>query len=209
MDFCENMSDIELGLRAGPRFCDECRNWLEKTGNHDLNRLARSLLEIPTLRSKDVIVSESIVLRGKRYRNDQQGFDFDVALSFAGADRQFAKDLAKELTSKRIRVFYDEFDQPQLWGKNLHSYLTELYRLRARFCVVFLSKHYSRSKWTRLELDAALAREFETGKEHILPIRLDESEVDGILPTKGYLDWNDNSVEAIADILAKKLALEA
>ncbi len=40
--------------------------------------------------------------------------EYDVAVSFAGEDRQYAEDLAKRLKRGGYRVFYDEFEQAQL-----------------------------------------------------------------------------------------------
>jgi hypothetical protein len=177
-------------------------------GQHlsDLIQLAGALSERREFASVDSDVSESIFLRGERYATADRRFDYDVALSFAGSDRKYAERLAEELRAVGVAVFYDQFDQAALWGKNLHAYLTELYRLRARYCVVFLSANYGREGWTRLELDAALAREFEYGHEYILPIRLDDTTVPGILPTRGYLDWRKYSVDAIVDMVRTRLA---
>lgn len=208
MDFCDYMPDIEIGLRNGPRFCEGCANRLKGNNHEDLVRLAEALLEVPDLSSADAIVSESIFLRGERYKESAKRFDYDVALSFSGEDRQFAQSLASLLASSGLTVFYDQFDQADLWGKNLHAYLTELYRLRARFCVAFLSVNYKRSRWTHLELEAALTREFEEGEEYILPIRLDNSDVAGILPTRAYVDWHKYSASEIAGLIKKKLERE-
>ncbi len=205
MDFCAYMPDIEMGLRNGPRFCHDCADALDKRGQTDLVRLAEIVRKQPGLSSIEEAVSESIVLRGKRYATLTHKFDYDVALSFAGADRLHAEVLAVALRAAGFDVFYDQFDQAGLWGKNLHSYLSELYRLRARYCVVFLSENYTRSRWTKLELDCALAREFEEGKEYVLPIRLDKCGVAGILPTRSYLEWNDHSVDDIVRMLGEKL----
>ena len=46
--------------------------------------------------------------------------EFDIALSFAGEDRSWAEKLATLLKARGVRVFYDEFFQSTLWGKNLY-----------------------------------------------------------------------------------------
>jgi predicted Zn-dependent protease len=207
MDFCSNMPDIEVGLRDGPRFCQSCKDSLKNSGHNDLVRLSDLFLQKQDLSSVDQNISESIVLRGERYKDKSKRFDYDVAISFAGEDRYYADKLARALRSAGLDVFYDRFDQAGLWGKNLHTYLTELYRLRAKYCVVLLSQNYKSSKWTRVELDAALSRELEEGegKEYVLPIRIDNTEVTGILPSRGYLNWSDFSVEDIVNMIKKKI----
>jgi hypothetical protein len=48
-------------------------------------------------------------------------FEFDIALSlsFAGENRAYVADIAERLRSRDIRVFYDQYEQTTLWGKNL------------------------------------------------------------------------------------------
>src|ERR1700730_12074365 len=41
--------------------------------------------------------------------------EFDVALSFAGEDRQVAESLANDLVEFGVRVFYDRHEQASLW----------------------------------------------------------------------------------------------
>jgi hypothetical protein len=206
MDFCEYMPDIEEGLKDGPRFCPDCVAFLKEERASFLLALAKATRDFPELKSLDRKATKSIVLRGKRYKKIAGGFDYHVALSFAGPDRPKANKLANALKKVSLKVFYDADHQAELWGKNLQMHLTELYRLRACFCIVLLSVHYSKSRWTRAELEAALAREFESGKEYVLPLRLDDSKVSGILPIKAYVNWGDQSVEAVSKMVRQKLA---
>ena len=67
-------------------------------------------------------------------------FEYDVALSFAGEDRKYVDRVANVLRQKKLRIFYDGYEQAALSGKDLYMHLEEFYRKRARFCVVFLSE---------------------------------------------------------------------
>lgn len=131
---------------------------------------------------------------------------YDVALSFAGEDRHYAKQLAELLEAGGYSVFYDDFERAQLWGKNLYVDLSSVYRDLARYCVVFMSKHYARKPWTNHERRSAQARAFEEDREYILPVRIDDTEIPGILPTDGYLDLRSMSIEKIYQILVEKLS---
>lgn len=42
---------------------------------------------------------------------------YDVALSFAGEDRDYVEKIATILKSLKINVFYDNFEQEVLWEK--------------------------------------------------------------------------------------------
>ena len=131
---------------------------------------------------------------------------YDVALSFSGEDRRYAKELADLLKTNGYSCFYDEDELADLWGKNLYDYLSSVYKDRARYCVMFLSKHYERKLWTHHERQLAQARAFQENREYILPVRLDDTEIPGIPPTVGYLDLRAMTIEEVYEVLVKKLA---
>ena len=132
--------------------------------------------------------------------------EYGVALSFAGEDRQYAEALASLLKSGGYRVFYDKDEQANLWGKNIYEHLSSIYKDEARYCVMFLSKHYAKKHWPNHERQSAQARAFEENQEYILPIRLDDTEIPGFLSTVGYLDLRSMSIEEIYKILVNKLS---
>lgn len=112
---------------------------------------------------------------------------YEVALSFAGEDRAYVKRVAKVLREMKIRVFYDEYENVTLWGKDLYVHLDEIYSKQAKYCVAFLSEHYKRKLWTNHERESAQARAFEERSEYILPVKLDETEIPGVRKTVGYI----------------------
>jgi len=136
----------------------------------------------------------------------KSGRHYDVAISFAGEDRRFAEALANALRERSVSVFYDQYEKAALWGKNLYTHLSDLYRNQAQYCILLLSRHYASKVWTRHEREAAQARAFNENREYILPVRLDETEVPGILPTVGYLRWPPENEGTIADAVVAKLA---
>jgi hypothetical protein len=132
--------------------------------------------------------------------------NFDVAISFAGTERGLAEQLATRLQAAGIAVFYDNFYPEHLWGKNLQVFFDEIYRKKSRYCVVFISQEYRDRKWTSHELRSAQARALEEkGNEYILPIRIQDIDLDGLLPTLGYVSI-DVGIEKIASMLIAKLA---
>lgn len=131
---------------------------------------------------------------------------YDVALSFAGEDRQHAEALADLLEADGYDPFYDKDELANLWGKNLYDYLSSVYKDRARYCVMFLSKYYEQKLWTTHERQMAQARAFQENREYILPVRLDDTEIPGIPPTVGYLDLRSMTIEEIYEALVMKLS---
>jgi hypothetical protein len=92
-----------------------------------------------------------------------------------------------------------------LWGKDLTAFLDEIYRKRAKYCVVFISSEYKERRWTSHELRSAQARALDLkGTDYILPIRIDGTDLDGLPPTIGYVSI-DVGIEKIADLLIAKL----
>jgi TIR domain len=137
--------------------------------------------------------------------NKNDNYRYDIALSFAGEDREQAKSFAEMLRRRGVNVFYDEYEQAVLWGKDLYQHLQNVYRDSARFCIVFLSEAYARKLWTRHELKQAQARAFRESQEYLLPIRLDDTELPGVNPTTGYIDLRQTSLEAMAELVVQKL----
>jgi TIR domain len=133
--------------------------------------------------------------------------DYDIALSFAGEDRKHADALNRALTGRGVKVFYDADVEHDLWGRNLYDYLDEVYRKRARYCIVFVSAAYAQKMWTSHERRSAQARALQENEAYILPVRIDDTEIPGILPTTAYLDLQSHSISAIADLVVKKLGV--
>jgi len=130
---------------------------------------------------------------------------YDVALSFAGEQRDLARQVANALAASGLRVFFDEFFEAELWGKDLGDYLDEVYRRRSRFIVIFVSKEYKEKKWTDHERKSALSAAIESDIEKVLPIRIDDTELKGLRGSTAYLRASEKTPNQIADLLLKKL----
>lgn len=130
---------------------------------------------------------------------------YDVALSFASENREYVRAVAVALQNYGIKVFYDEFEQITLWGKNLYVHLDEIYRNKAHFCIIFISEHYLKKSWTNHERESAQARAFQTKEEYILPARFDNTEIPGVLSTVSYIDLQNITPKEFAQIIINKL----
>ena len=134
-------------------------------------------------------------------------FEYDVALSFAGEDKDIVDKFADLLTAKDIKVFYDEYEAADLWGKDLIDHLVNIYSRKARYCVMFISQYYPLKKWTNVERMAAQERSFRDANEYFLPLRLDDTQVPGLTETTGYRDLRQQPLEEIVDLLEQKLIM--
>jgi hypothetical protein len=136
---------------------------------------------------------------------DVKQYEYDVVLSFAGEDRSHAEILAEALRRHEVNVFYDKYETAKLWGKNLYTYLSDLYQNKAKYCIMLLSQHYATKLWTNHERAAAQARAFQENHEYILPIRLDNTDIPGFLPTTAYLDWQSTNIDTTVNAVLEKL----
>lgn len=135
-------------------------------------------------------------------RTPTEAHKYEVAFSFAGPDRDFVRECADFISKHGVNVFFDEYNEVDLWGKNLYTHLSGVYSKEARYCVMFVSQHYIKSNWTTVERTAAQERAFEENREYILPFRIDDTPVPGLLKTIAYQS-KKTPVELGKIILAK------
>lgn len=131
--------------------------------------------------------------------------EYGVCLSFAGEDRAYVDAVARSLSGRGVKLFYDAYEEAELWGKDLYQHLDAVYREQARFCVVFLSAAYAQKLWTSHELKSAQARAFSENREYILPARFDSTKIPGMRDTVAYVDLRTKTPEQLADLIANKL----
>lgn len=131
--------------------------------------------------------------------------DFDIALSFAGEDREYVDQVANLLRDSGVKVFYDLFEEANLWGKNLYDYLSDIYMNKALYTIMFISKDYAQKVWTNHERQAMQARAFQESQEYILPARFDETVISGVLPTVGYISLTGRTPLQLVEVIQKKL----
>ena len=101
-------------------------------------------------------------------------------------------------------MFYDRFEEVELWGKDLAEHLGRVYGSDARFVVLFLSRAYAAKAWPRHEKQFALGRQISTGEELVLPVRFDDTEIPALSSTVGYLDLRVLTPAKLAELIAGK-----
>lgn len=136
---------------------------------------------------------------------NQSEREYDVAISFAGEDRSIAESIAEKLKRDGVRVFYDSYEKSTLWGKDLYEHLNDVYKNKAKYCLMVISNSYRDKQWTNHERKAAHARAFSQNKEYILPLKLDDTEIPGLNETIGYVDFRTSSSDEVVMLLKSKL----
>lgn len=135
-------------------------------------------------------------------------FEYDIAISFANEERSIAYKLANQLYGNYgFKVFYDDYEQAKLLGTDLERYLIDVFKSKARYCIILISKNYIESRWTNLEWKSALERINEEPElDYILPIRIDNTELSGLLSTVKFIYYKDMPIEDLAELINKKVS---
>ncbi len=130
---------------------------------------------------------------------------YDVALSFAGEQRLYVNEVAAGLRHRGIRVFYDKYEEANLWGKDLYEHLHEIYGDAAEFCVIFASEAYREKVWATHERKSAQERALREHGEYVLPARFDNTKIPGIMETVGCIDLTTHTPEELVLLIVEKL----
>lgn len=129
-------------------------------------------------------------------------------LSFAGENREYVEQVADLLKLNDVPLFYDDYEEASLWGKDLNEHLHKVYSGSARYCVMFISKHYAEKVWPTHERRSAFEKAIEAKEEYILPARFDDTEIPGLRKTVKYVDLRTKKPEELAKLIMQKLGRE-
>ncbi len=98
---------------------------------------------------------------------------YDVAISFAGSERDLAITIGFYCQRNGISIFYDDLEQ--LWGKDLKKELKSVFGKQAKYVLVIVSKEYVKRYWTMYEFRSALTNMVDNEWGRILPIKIDDA----------------------------------
>jgi hypothetical protein len=132
-------------------------------------------------------------------------YEYDVALCFAGEDRKFVYSIADNLRELDLRVFYDEYEEVNLWGKVLYAHLSDVYHKKSKLYIVFISKYYKEKLWTNHDRSSVKVRAFEEKGEYILLVKLDGTEIPEITKKIDYINAKEKNPEDISFLITQKL----
>ncbi len=126
--------------------------------------------------------------------------------------RKIAEAVEKRLG--RSTVFLDEWFQGAIAGVDGDLRLQSIYLQNSALVVVCASSKYDDRPWTKIEHAAIRARQMAVYQAHeaakagpILPLRVGDGEVEGVLLNAIVPDVRDNPVDQTADIIVSRLKL--
>ncbi len=112
---------------------------------------------------------------------------YHVFVSYRSTDRPWAMSLVARLEGAGLRVFIDQ--RELLPGDYLAAQL-ESALSRSRAAVVLVSKGWLESPWCQQEANVLVKRAVEDKTFKLVPLRLDDSAMPGLLDTRVWLDFN-------------------
>jgi hypothetical protein len=121
-----------------------------------------------------------------------------VFISYSSADRAFVEDLVKKLNERLVDVWYDKWEVKV--GDSIIERINEGLD-KADYLIVVLSKNSVKSRWVKLELEAAMIKIIEKGA-FILPILLEDCEIPFLLKGRRYANFKDDPKQAFDDLLS-------
>lgn len=135
---------------------------------------------------------------------------YDIALSFAGEDREFAELLQSHLEEYGLAVFYDKAEESRILAGDVESILGPIYEDGCRFVVAILGEKYGVKRWTLFE---ASKYKHRIEKSEVIPLfssKLPQSAFDPI-QARGGRAWDPDGDLAkqaadIARVIAEKLS---
>ena len=95
------------------------------------------------------------------------GRKYDIALSFAGSDRDTAAELFDALTSRDLDVFFDTNEESRMLAESVEDYLAPIYESESTYVVVLLGAEFPKPVWTKFESDHFVTR---FGEHAVIPI---------------------------------------
>jgi TIR domain-containing protein len=134
----------------------------------------------------------------------RQEFRFDFGISFAGSDRDLARQLRDALGKAGFSVFFDEDYEHEMLGHDGSLYLRNVYSRECRFCIVLISQTYDKRDWTTLEREAVQARELRGERGVLIPVPIEDHQPPWLPETRIRFDLWKRSIPELVALLAKR-----
>lgn len=132
-------------------------------------------------------------------------FTYEVALSFAGEQREYVSAVNDHLKARGVKTFYDFDHGVVLWGKNHTEELPRIFTEESRLVVMFVSEHYVDKQWPRHERRAILTEQTRRDGGYLLPVRFDATDVPGLDSAWHYLEASEFDPKRLADAICQQL----
>ncbi|UZH54864.1 TIR domain-containing protein [Salinimicrobium tongyeongense] len=111
------------------------------------------------------------------FRESIEDKEFEIAISFAGENRELAKYIAEQLEQIDVPTFYDELYESNYLGKAWSKEFERIFVHDSRFVVCLLDENHKNKIWPTFERDCFRKR---VAHGEVIPIFLDDTVFVGI-----------------------------
>jgi hypothetical protein len=127
------------------------------------------------------------------FRETSKTKEFEIAISFAGENRQLAKHIATQLESIDVSVFLDEHYESNYLGKAWGREFERIFLNDSKYVVCLLDINHKNKIWPTFERDCFKKR---IPNEEVIPVFLDDTVFVGIPDDIIGIKFNWNPSEA-------------
>lgn len=132
-------------------------------------------------------------------------YQYDVVISVAEEDLAVAQQIETALQRRKVSCYLYSSRLAENWGEHIMRISLDKYGAEARYVLMIISRSYVKKHWSSIERE--IMQVSSHGKRaYLLPLRLDNTKVDGLSGSISYLEWK-NDPEVIAAAVVKKLAM--
>ncbi|MCR6483999.1 toll/interleukin-1 receptor domain-containing protein [Amycolatopsis sp. OK19-0408] len=134
---------------------------------------------------------------------------YDIAVSFAGEQREYVVQFVEACKARGISVFYDRDLTNDWWGKNFIREQRKVYGKNTRYFLPFISTEYLAKPVPRDEFSAAMITAVNRGDGYVLPVLWGHVEVptDLLHPHIHHLRADDYTPEQLAEAVARRIGV--
>jgi hypothetical protein len=111
------------------------------------------------------------------FRNEEIVYEYDVAISFAGENRNLAKHIANQLQDLDVPVFFDEMFESNFLGHAWTKVFKEIFAEKSRVVLCLLDKFHADKIWPTFEREHFAPR---VADQCVIPVYLDDTKFVGI-----------------------------
>ncbi|WP_299951927.1 toll/interleukin-1 receptor domain-containing protein [uncultured Modestobacter sp.] len=132
---------------------------------------------------------------------------YDLAVSFAGEQRDYVSATVQACKALGMKVFYDKDKNNDWWGGNFVREQRSVYSSQTRFFVPFISAEYLAKPVPMDEFSAAMMTAVKQGDGYVLPVLMSNVQVpaDLLHPHIHYLRADEYTPRQLAEELAAKV----
>lgn len=111
------------------------------------------------------------------FRPPGRDLEYDFAISFAGENRDLAREIAQQLSILDAHVFYDEHFEANFLGGAWSAQFERIFGRDSRLVICLLDKYYREKIWPTFERECFLPR---VPDGDVIPVFLDDTNFVGI-----------------------------